>query len=243
MEDQSPYKVIDKRQGKPLPVSASPNDIIMAAIQRGFQPEFIEKMMTLQERFETNEARKAYHKAMAAFKKNPPKIDKDKAVSFGAGKTSYSHATLANVTEKINMALSTHGLSAGWKTTQQNGTITVICTITHKLGHSESTSLSASPDTSGSKNAIQAVGSTITYLERYTILALAGLATSDMDDDGQAAAVEYINDNQYSSLIDMMNEVKADQAKFFKFFKIEALDKLPANRFNEAWKMLEAKKK
>lgn len=239
-------QVTDKRHGaspESLPVPTTQNDIIMEAMKRNFEPAFIEKMLDLQERHDKTEARKAYHKAMAAFKANPPQIDKDKTVSFGSGKTSYTHASLANVTDKINKALSLQGLSASWKTEQTNGTITVSCAITHELGHSESTSLTASPDTSGSKNAIQAVGSTISYLERYTILALTGLATHDMDDDAQSAEVEYINDSQFSSLIDMMNEVKADQGKFFKYFKIEKLDQLPAKRFDEAWKMLEQKKK
>ena len=243
MEEKA-LKVRDKRMKESEIVPASQNDVLMVAIQKGYQPEFIEKMMDLKERHEQGEARKAYHKAMAAFKANPPKIDKDKTVSFGTGKTSYTHASLANVTEKINMALSVHGLSAAWKTEQINGTIKVICTITHELGHGENTSLSANPDTSGSKNAIQAVGSTISYLERYTLLALAGLATHDMDDDGGSTGepIEYINKKQFSSLVDMMNEVKANQAKFFKFFKIKKLDELPANRFKDAWDMLEKKK-
>jgi hypothetical protein len=42
--------------------------------------------------------------------------------------------------------------------------------------------MSAPPDTSGSKNPIQAIGSTQSYLERYTALALLGIATKDMPD-------------------------------------------------------------
>jgi len=193
MEEQAKYelKVTDRRFPEPetpnLPAQASPNAVIMMAMQKGYTPELIEKMIQLQERFEANEARKAYHEAMAAFKADPPDIGKDKKVSFDVGNrtTSYTHASLANVTEKINKALSIQGLSAGWTTVQADKGITVTCTITHRLGHSESTSLTAAPDTSGSKNAIQAVGSTVSYLERYTILALTGLATRDMDDDGK----------------------------------------------------------
>lgn len=167
----------------PAPSQAlSPDVLISTAIQNGAGIETLEKLMALQERHEANEARKAYHKAMAAFKANPPVIHKDATVTYN--NTSYDHATLANVTDTINKALSEHGLSAGWRT-EQNGSITVICTITHELGHSESTSLSAPADKSGSKNAIQAIGSTITYLQRYTLLALTGLAAGGQDDDGQ----------------------------------------------------------
>ena len=190
---ENELKVIDNRgnfdESPNLPAAPKPNAVLMMAMQQKWTPEQIGQMMGHQERLEANEARKAYHEAMAAFKANPPEIGKDKKVSFDVGNrtTSYNHASLANVTAKINRALSEHGLSAGWTTDQNDKGITVICTITHKLGHGESTTLTAAPDISGSKNAIQAIGSTVSYLERYTILALTGLATHDMDDDGKGA--------------------------------------------------------
>jgi len=248
-EIEKQVEKFEKRNDIPSAVvisdSNSPAALTRLALTHGQSLEEIEKMLELQIKYEKNEARKAYHEAMAAFKLSPPKIDKDRHVHFSTSKgdVDYKHASLANVAEKINTALSIQGLSAGWKTEQQGGNITVTCTITHKLGHSESTLLSGAADLTGSKNPIQAVGSTISYLQRYTLLALTGLATHDMDDDGNSAGeVERINDQQFSSLVDMMNEVKADQAKFFKFFKIKKLDELPAKRFQEAWKMLEKKK-
>jgi hypothetical protein len=53
------------------------------------------------------------------------------------------------------------------------------------MGHSERTPLEASPDASGGKNGIQAVGSTVTYLQRYTLLSATGMAVQDQDDDGR----------------------------------------------------------
>jgi len=188
METQTEYEL--KPKEAPLPAITTPNDVILEMVRKGVDPEYIGKMMELAERSERNEARKAYHEAMAEFKRNPPEIEKDKSVGYETEKkgfVGYKHASLANVTTKINKALSEHGLSAGWHTDQSDKGITVTCTITHRQGHSESTSLTAAADTSGSKNAIQAIGSTVSYLERYTILALTGLATHDMDDDGNSA--------------------------------------------------------
>ena len=168
--------------------SSSPAEIIASAIAGGADLEKLKGLMELQERWEGNEAKKEYHKAMAAFKANPPEINKDKQVSYntGKGKTEYKHASLANVCNKINSELSKHGLSASW-TTRQNGSIAVTCKITHIKGHSEETTLAAGADTTGSKNSIQAIGSTITYLERYTLLSLTGLATFEQEDDGMAS--------------------------------------------------------
>ena len=145
----------------------------------------LKELLELQERYEANQAKKAYSAAMTAFKAKPPEIVKDKTVSYG--QTTYNHASLGNVTSCINKALSKHGLSASWLTGQSEGGIQVTCRISHILGHSESTSLSAPPDDSGKKNKIQQISSTITYLERYTLLALTGLATYE-DDDGKKGA-------------------------------------------------------
>lgn len=151
----------------------------------------LEALLKVQMQWEANEAKKAYVVAMAKFKENPPKILKDKSVSYAVANkspTSYKHASLHNVTSKINTELSKYGLTAAWVTSQDNGKIKVTCVITHADGHSETTCLSAEPDTTGSKNPIQAIGSTVTYLQRYTLLALTGLATADQDDDGAGAA-------------------------------------------------------
>jgi len=149
--------------------------------------EKLSKFLELQERWEATQARKAYTESMANFKKNAPNISKDKKVKFNTSKgtTEYNHATLFNVTETIGKVLGEHGLSASWLTSQKENLVTVTCKITHILGHFEETSLTASPDSSGSKNPIQAIGSTVTYLQRYTLLALTGLATKDQDNDAK----------------------------------------------------------
>ena len=141
----------------------------------------------MHQRYEAGEARKAYTAALADFKANPPSVVKGSSASFGAGKASYDYATLDTVTGAVIPSLSAHGLSHHWSTSQEGGRVSVTCTLTHRDGHAESVTLSAPEDTSGSKNPIQAIGSTVTYLQRYTLLAITGLAAEGHDDDGHAA--------------------------------------------------------
>lgn len=167
---------------------ASPINYANEFLKNGGDLEHLEKMMELQERHEANQAKKAFHAAMSEFKKNPPEILKSKKVSYTTdkGTTEYNHSDLGEITTVVGAALAEHGLNTTWKTEQETG-IRVTCTITHELGHSQSTSLFSPPDTSGGKNTIQAIGSTITYLQRYTLLALIGLAAIDQDDDGKGS--------------------------------------------------------
>lgn len=244
MEDQAEYQALPERFPSVLN-EKSPAAMMMMAIEKGLDLDKVEKAMLLQERWEANEARKAYHDAMAKFKANPPEIEKDRLVKFNTSKgpTEYRHASLANVTGKINAAMSQHGLSAAWKVGQAERQITVTCTITHRLGHSESTSLSAAPDDSGSKNSIQAVGSTISYLCRYTLLCLTGLATADQDDDGKLGDTSYISDEQISNITALIKETGADQSKFLKYIGAETVDKITAADYKKALAALTAKKK
>ena len=165
----------------------TPMSVIQLAVQQGASVEQLSKLMDLQERYEATEARKEFVAALNAFKAEPPALTKNKQVSFGQGKTSYKHATLDQVSGVIGAALSKVGISHRWDTEQlDGGAIRVTCVLTHARGHSERTVLQASPDASGSKNSIQAVGSTVTYLQRYTLLSATGMAVSDgTDDDGR----------------------------------------------------------
>jgi len=184
-----PVPVPQTRDGVPdRPMT--PSQTLALAIQKGVDPSVLKQMLDLQERWEANEARKAYVAAMAAFKQRAPAVlAKDAEVDFttGKGRTHYRHATLGAIVQQITAMLSEHGLGVSWSVDQANGGVSVTCHVTHERGHSESVTLTAPPDDSGNKNKIQQIGSTVTYLERYTLLAALGLATADQDDDGIAA--------------------------------------------------------
>lgn len=236
MEEKKELTKIDQPGNMPVQL-----DALTLAIEKGADLNQIEKLMELQEKYDAREARKAYVVAMAAFKADPPKIDKDASVKYG--QTAYKHATLGNVTDKINKGLSKQGLSAAWQTEQKEKTIAVTCKITHILGHSESTTLEAGADTSGAKNSIQAIGSTITYLQRYTLLSLAGLATEEMDDDGAGSEAEYIDDEQMATLNEWIESTKTDLAKFKKYLGVDGLDKLLVKDYKKALNALKSKEK
>lgn len=167
----------------------TPAMLMQLAVQKDFDIDRLKALMDLQERWEKTEAKKAFVIAMTEFKKNPPQIIKDMHVEYktGSGVTKYNHASLGNVVGSVTESLSKYQMSVNWETTQSDKLISVTCKITHIAGYTESNTISAPPDTSGSKNSIQAIGSTITYLQRYTLLAICGLATNEFEDDGRQA--------------------------------------------------------
>lgn len=168
----------------------SPAAMFLRAMERGATAEQIEKMMDLQDRFEAKEAEKAANEALAAFKAEFIEIIKRKQVAFttrDGDTTSYKHAELSDVVDAVGPALARHGFSYRWDVQQGKGEVTVTCILKHAKGHSESVTMSAPPDASGKKNSIQQIASTVSYLQRYTLKAITGVAEKGQDDDGAAA--------------------------------------------------------
>ncbi|VFR32440.1 Phage related protein [plant metagenome] len=176
--------------------------MMLAAMQQGATLEQVEKMMDLQERWEHREAEKAYNDALAAFKAEAVEVIKRKAVDFTStkGRTHYRHAELSDVVEAVGPALSKHGFSWSWKPHQEGGVIRVTCILKHRQGHSDSVTLEASADQSGNKNSIQAIASTITYLERHTLKAITGVSEKGDDTDGVPATNSELRDEWISAV-------------------------------------------
>ncbi len=164
--------------------STTPDALIQLAMQTGADLDRLERLMEMKERYERAEAQKAFTEAMVAFKAENIVVKKDRDnLQFGSRYTS-----LGVLVNTVTPFLSKHGLSADWDLDQADG-ITVICTLTHRLGGFKSVRFSGPKDTSGKKNDLQQIKSTVTYLKSVTYESVCGIATTDanMDDDGNGA--------------------------------------------------------
>lgn len=225
----------------------TPMHLLQVAIDKGEDLDRLQKLMDLQDRWEAGQARKAYVSAMARFKQNPPEILKGKQVSFRnktGGLTEYKHATLADVCVAAIKGLADVGISHSWSVEQGSGQIRVTCTLTHEAGHSESVSMHAAADESGNKNAIQAIGSTTSYLQRYTLKMITGLAEADDDDDGKGAAdaPPTITEDQAANIEALITEIGINRAKFMEWIRADKIGDIPARAYATVIRELEARR-
>lgn len=205
----------------PLPVveqraEVTPLMLLQQAVTANADANQLNQLTDLYERWQARAAREAYLQAMAAFRAEVRPILKEKPVGYdsnkpGGTRTDYRYATLSSIDAMITPILSKHGLSASWKTVEQaKDWIKVRCTISHVDGHQEFSELGGPPDKTGGKNDVQAIGSTQSYLQRYTLIAICGLATREQDDDGNGAEVatpgKLIND----ALVPMLHKAAND---------------------------------
>lgn len=216
-EKKSAIVVVEKQDTKVSSMPAVPEgqslSLIEMAVRRGDSLEMVSKLMDLQDRHDAKQAKMAFVRAMSLFKTEHLKIRKNKAVGYqhkdGGGSTSYAYSTLDNILEVAVPVMSQYGLSATWDTKQDGDKIIVTCILSHSLGHSESVTMHAAPDATGQKNKIQQVASTVTYLERYTFLAITGLSVGDnpSDDDGRSGGGgENLPEEEKKKLIGKINK-------------------------------------
>ncbi|MCU1464065.1 MAG: hypothetical protein JWO37_4140 [Acidimicrobiales bacterium] len=227
------------------PSIMTPMDMLDKAIQQNADIAVLEKLMGLQERWQANQARKAFDEAMASAKAEIPNISKNRTVDFTSqkGRTNYRYEDLGEVAKTVSPILAKYGLSYRFRTASPvNEPVTVTCIVSHREGHFEENTLCAGRDDSGNKNSIQAIGSTLTYLQRMTLKAALGLAAT-IDDDGANAdgKPEVITIDQVGELVEMIESKGADKARFLKYYKVEKLADLPAAKFDSAVKLLMAK--
>jgi hypothetical protein len=173
---------------KSVPAVGSDASSLMKIIDRAaMDPTFdvakLEKLLAVRDQWEATEARKAYNVAFSNFKAEAIVVVKNRDVTDGPLKGK-RYAELFSVVNAVTPLLSKHGLSHSWHVKSEKDLIAVTCTLKHVLGHSESVTIDGPPDAGGAKNAIQARASTITYLERYTLKAVCGIAEEGDDKDG-----------------------------------------------------------
>ena len=169
-----------------------------------------EQLRQSYERFEweklDREAKVAFAQAFEQFKADAPKILKTKHVNFpnkSGGQTDYWHVELDKACDLLIPALLKVGITHQWNSTDlPDGRVRVTCILRHRLGHEqEGASLAGSADQSGGKNPIQGVGSSTSYLERYTFLATCGIVPTGMDNDGTPQSGESMNASEFADWI------------------------------------------
>ncbi len=197
---------------------ATPMDMLSRALERGADLSVLEKLMDLQERHDKTQARRAFDSAVADAKAKIGPIQKNRT-----GHNNKRYADFSAYAKAVDPVLAANGLSYRFRTEQSSGAISVTCILGHRDGHCEETTLVAGADTTGNKNSIQAIGSTVTYLQRYTLSAALGLAATE-DDDGQSAdGDEPISADQLQDIRAKIETSESDIAKFCRYMGVDAL--------------------
>lgn len=175
----------------------SPAVLLSIAVEKGRSLEEISRLMDLQDRWEAKmaleEAKRAkaeFVSAKSKFQYEIPRLIKKTDVRYPTKKedqkVEYRYAELGDISENIKESAFRNGLTYDWKIVDTGKEIEVTCILSHVGGHETTTTMKNVYDVSGGKTEMHAKASTISYLQRYTLVAILGLTTASQDDDGRS---------------------------------------------------------
>lgn len=228
----------------------TPMEMVGRALEMGVSADILKQMMDLRDREEARNAKLAFTRAVAAAKAELRPIMKTREVDYtpqGKPRVNYKHEDLAGIEEQVTPILTTHGLS--YRFDSDNGVdrpITVTCILEHIDGHSTRTALSGPADNGAGKNSLQAIASTTTYLQRYTLKLALGLSVSH-DDDGKRSEETVddgpISEEKAATIRKLIEDTNTDIAKFCAYMKVDAIPLITVSQFHRAVEMLEKKRR
>lgn len=249
--------VAERRETAPM-VSGEPVNMLALVARLAQDPtvdaDKMERILMMQERLEVRQAKAAYTAAMVAMKaEGLPVIDRKGRIEVrektASGKRdgdltqSTAFAKWEDIDEAITPILTRHGFVLTFKTgTAPDGKVTVTGILSHEQGHSEETMITLPHDSSGSKNAVQAVGSTFSYGKRYTATALLNIRTKGEDDDGKRGGdPEPLTDEEITKIFDLIKRTGSDQEKFCKVMGVSIIAEIPRKDYGKALEKLHTK--
>lgn len=175
-----------ERQDAPV-AAVSESATILQVIQRAAADpqcdiEKMERLMAMHERMQSRSAEAEFNAAMARMQIELPSI-----AERGKGHGNITFAKMEDINDVVKPIMKEHGFAVSFRVDHEGSMIKITGVLMHQGGHREETSMVLPSDTSGSKNAVQAVGSSVSYGKRYVMSALLNITTRGEDDDGHAA--------------------------------------------------------
>ena len=227
------------KKEQPLGIVRAEDAPMVAMIERiAMDPSIpidrLEQMLAMKERMDAKAAEKAFAAAFAKMQAALPVIrergeikNKDKVVQS-------TYPLWEDVNAALRGPLSENGLSMSFDRRKEDGKTFIGCSVTHEMGHSRRAEIDLPRDESGSKNAVQGEGSTVSYGQRYSSkMLLNWVSEGTEDDDGTKAAVtdQNISEDQFDELQRLIDRAGIDESVVLTAEKIVALYFLPARRF------------
>lgn len=208
----------------------------------------LERLEAMYERMTARSARAAFDDALAAMQPQLPVVDRKGKITIrekGTEKVIQStpYALFEDINEAIKPKLAEFGFAISFRTgLAADGKITVTGILSGH-GHREETTIVLPHDSTGSKNAVQAVGSSTSYGKRYVLSALLNITTRGEDDDGKKGGDEGpVSEEQANQLTALVMETKSNVDGFLKWAGAPSISDIPASKFADALAMLNTKK-
>lgn len=207
----SAVQKIETAQVVNLPATNQANQVLNMLERVLTAPDFdmdrAERLWAMQKEVRAEQAKASFIDANSAMQGELPSIPKRGEIKNNSGNVQSKYALWEDVNTAIKPILMRHGFALSFLVNQNGNAITITGILSHRDGHREVTDITLAPDSSGSKNAVQAVGSAISYGKRYTASALLNITSHGEDDDGHMAGDRDQSDENMAKVADFESSI------------------------------------
>jgi hypothetical protein len=219
-----------------------------AALNPDIDVEKMKALFELQERIMARKAEMAFNASFAEMQSEMPVIAERGQIKVQEEVRS-KYALFEDINDTIKPVLQKHGFAIMFKTGTTKDSVSVTPILVHRDGHREvGEAVELGADTSGSKNSVQSIGSSMSYAKRYGLLALLNITTRGEDDDGFAGGAKLIDENQQANIQALLDETKYPKANLLKWIsskvkrQLTALNQIPESQYADVIAGLEKKR-
>lgn len=182
-------EVLDSMPVPSTAVSTTQTDKVLTMLERVLMaPEFdidrAERLWNMQKEVRAEQAKAEYITALSAMQSKLPSIRRAGMIKNNSGQVQSTYAKWEDINDAIKPFLQEYGFALSFRVNQEGNKIIITGILSHRGTHQDTTTIELAPDTSGSKNAPQAVVSAISYGKRTAAGALLNITSYDEDDDG-----------------------------------------------------------
>jgi ERF superfamily len=256
-DNQSAAEVPYQLAAAPLPEVTSPSATsggggLLAMIERlasnpQLNVDVFERLLKARREEEDRASERAFNAAISLAKGELQPVLKTNVVDFtgkSGTRTKYKYEAFADVARAVDPVFARHGLSYRFSVEQTLDQVKVICVISHAEGYSERTKLEGKVDPgSTGMSMVQALGSALTYLQRYSLRAAIGLAAG-VDDDGRGAGgtSPKINASQADELGKLIEETGRSETTLLRLVGVDQIEAMTIDQWTRAKEVLDLAK-
>lgn len=214
----------------------------------------MERLYAMHERALERASKQAFTEAKLALRPKLPVIDEKGQITNAANKVQSTYAEWEDINDAITPLLTEHGFDLSFRPgSTVEGKVIVTGILKHSAGHQEEAEIVLPLDSSGGKNAVQGVGSSLSYGKRYAAIALLNITSRhkrDRDDDGRGAGLSEVTQRAITeiNLADTLDDLRAWKNEKFdgvsKMVQPDELKEIVAlyNRRSKAFRAAEGQK-
>ncbi len=219
----------DSAEVAPVNLSSFASQIALIANDPNVDVGKMAQLLDMHQKMLKQDAEQQFNSCLAQMQEKLPAIRKNKKAHNS------KYASYESIHHAIAPILSSFGFSMSFDCqVMTDGKENYIAYLRHKAGHCITSSMILTADTSGSKNAIQAKGSTTSYARRYLTCNMLNIVTYDDDDDGYGAQTKVITADQLKNILNLAEKLpngKDALEKTVKHFNCGTIELLPSDKY------------